>query len=92
MEISTELVYKVESINEGRGAMVKKVIQDNLQHPGLMASCVILIMLVMGFAEWGVLSEIKDYRQILEPQHMFSMLKYLSPILLTALTRGIIKQ
>ena len=72
--------------------MVKEVIRENLQSPGLMATVVILLMLVMGFAEWGTLNEIQDYRVILSPPHMFSLLKYLSPILLTALTKGIIKQ
>jgi len=72
--------------------VVKKVIQENLQNPGLMAGVVILLMLVMGFAEWGTLNEIQDYRVILDPPHLFSLVKYVSPILLTALTKGIIKQ
>ena len=67
------------------------VIKEKIQHPGWATLVLILLTLGIGFGEWGTVSEIEAYGDILQPQKMFSLLKYICPVGIAVITRGFIK-
>ncbi len=74
--------------------MVKKAIakaKEEIQHPGWPSIAVVLMTFVLGFSEWVSASGLENAGQILELQNFASLLKYISPVGIAAITRGFIK-
>lgn len=70
--------------------MVERV-KEKIQHPGWASIIVVLLTLVLGFSEWVSASGLERVAQIIELQNFASLLKYICPVGIAAITRGFIK-
>ena len=71
--------------------IIKAAVRENVQHPGWLTLSLLALTLANGFGEWLTVSEIDEYRKILEVQSTASLIKYLSPVGIAAITRGFLK-
>ncbi len=74
--------------------MVKQAIskaKEEIQHPGWASIAVVLLTLILGCSEWVTTSGLERPGEILELQNFASLLKYISPVGIAAITRGFIK-
>ena len=71
-----------------------QIIKDNLPdvtNPGWLSLVLLFVMLWIGLGEWGTITKIQSFGAIFEPQNFFSVSKYLGPIIVTFITKGLVK-
>ena len=65
--------------------------KELVHHPGYASYGLLAASLLVAGSEWGTLSEMETWGQMLQPTMMFSFLKSLGPVLVAWLSKSAVK-